>query len=489
MTLRELLRDLTTQPIPAIPITGVESHSKQIREGQLFVAVRGPNHDGNDFIDEAIKRGAAAVVAERAPIGYVPCPVIRVPDAQLALASIAARFYGRPVDQMRLIGVTGTCGKTTTAYITKAILEAAGKRAGLLGTVAYEIGARHVPSTNTTPGLLAMQQMLAQMVEHGLRWCVMEVSSHALDQRRVEGLAFDAAIWTNLGSDHLDYHKTLDRYAEAKRRIFTHLRPGGRAVLNRDDAYGQTLAERMAGPSLITFGVEREADVQVKIVQGDWDGMHLVITTPWGTFPAHTPLVGRHNASNIAAAAAACLGLGIPPTAIQAALAEFPQVPGRLERVPNESGVHVIIDFAHTADSLERVLLELRALVRGRIIAVFGCGGDRDQLKRPEMGKVASHIADHVILTTDNPRSEDPRDIILQIKSGFAPGFRNFATITDREEAIQSALSMARADDAVLIAGKGHEAYQIFQHTTTPFSDRQAVERYFAARTARTVTG
>ncbi len=479
-SLRDLLQGLTTSTLPAIPVTGIACHSKQLRSGELFVAVRGPRHDGHDFIDEAIRRGACALVVERGFDRPAPIPVVRIDDGARGLAIIAARFYGTPVERLRLIGVTGTCGKTTTVYLLKAILEAADRRVGLLGTVAYEIGERYVPSTNTTPGSLALQQLLSQMADRGLEWCAMEVSSHALDQRRIEGLAFDAAVWTCLGSDHLDYHKTLEHYAQSKRRIFSYLRPGARAVINGDDPYGQTLVDTLTGLSLLTYAVDRQANVRLRILDCGWSGMNLVIESPWGVFPARSSLVGRHNASNIAAAVAASLGLGLPVAAIQRALADFPQVPGRLERVPNDAGVHVIVDFAHTADALHRVLLSLRELVRGRLILVFGCGGDRDQMKRPAMGQVASLLADHVILTADNPRSEDPVDIVHQIKGGFVPSFREHSTIIDREEAITTALGMARPDDAVVIAGKGHEAYQIFQHTAVPFSDREVVERYFA---------
>ena len=479
MTLQHLCRDLTTQTVPPIPVTGVACHSKQVRAGEVFVAVRGRSHDGHDFLDEAIRRGACALVVERRPLGCVACPVVVVPKTTQALAAIAARFYGEPANRLRIIGVTGTNGKTTTTYLVKAILEAAGHRAGLLGTVAYEIGQRHLPSVNTTPGTLELQRYLAQMVEHGLSWCTMEVSSHALDQGRIDGLRFDAAVWTCLGSDHLDYHQTLERYAAAKRRIFAYLQPQGYAVINADDAYGQTLVDALTDHSVVSFGIAHPATLSVRMLTSDWQGMDLVLESPWGVVPVHTPLVGRHNVLNIAAACTACLALGVSPGAIQQALAEFSQVPGRMERVPNDAGLLAVIDYAHTADALRLVLLSLRELVPGRLIVVFGCGGNRDQTKRPAMGEIASLLSDHVVLTSDNPRHENPVDIIHQIKAGFVPGFREYQVVVDREQAIATALSMARSDDAVLIAGKGHEAYQVFDHVTVPFSDRDVVERYF----------
>jgi UDP-N-acetylmuramyl-tripeptide synthetase len=312
----------------------------------------------------------------------------------------------------------------------------------------------------------------------------MEISSHALDQHRVAGLHLDAAVWTCLGSDHLDYHKTIERYTAAKRRIFSYLRSDGRAVINADDDEGRRLMEDLVPATigrdqLVTFGMERSAMVSARLIRGDWSGMDLVMETAWGTFPLRSQLVGRYNISNIAAAVAAALSMGVRIESIQQALAEFPNVPGRFERVSNDLGVYAMVDFAHTADALRLVLLSLRELVRGRLIVVFGCGGDRDQTKRPVMGQLASLLADHVVLTSDNPRSEDPIAIIQRIKSGFVPGFSSFSVMPDRRQAILHALSMAAADDAVLIAGKGHEAYQIFQHVTVPFSDRAVVEEYF----------
>ncbi len=480
MTLKELLQSFTAHPLAAVPVSGVACHSKQVKAGEVFVAVRGTSHDGHDFLSEAIQRGASALVVERPPVEHVGCPVVVIADTKRALSTIAARFYGNPADRLRLIGVTGTCGKTTTTYLVKAILEAAGHGVGLLGTVAYQIGERNLPSTNTTPGALELQRHLAQMVEHGLDSCVMEVSSHALDQGRIEGLRFDVAMFTNLGSDHLDYHKTRECYAAAKRRLFTYLRPKGFALINTDDPYGQTLASSLQGQSVVTYGVEQPAMIKVRHISCNWQDTSLVIDSPWGTLSARVPLVGRHNIPNIAAAVGTGLTLDIPARSIQQALANFLQVPGRMERIPNDTGIPVVIDYAHTADALRLALLSLRELVRGRLITVFGCGGNRDQTKRPVMGQMASLLADYVVLTSDNPRNEDPMDILHQIQAGFVPNFHDYEVVVDRAQAITTAISMARPDDAVLIAGKGHEAYQIFDHIAVPFSDRDVVERIFA---------
>jgi len=486
MTLQQLLQGVTTQPVPPIPVTGVACHSKQIRSGEVFVVIKGPRHDGHAFLTEAVQRGACALVVEQPPATPLPCPVIALPNTKQALAVMAARWYGEPARRLQAIGVTGTNGKTTTTYLLKAMLEASGQRVGMLGTVAYEIGERHLPSVNTTPGTLELQRLLAEMVQQGLSWCVMEVSSHALDQNRIDGMSFDAAIFTNLGSDHLDYHQTRQRYAEAKRRIFTYLRPQGRAIINADDPYGRTLIAPLQDHPVLTCGLEHPAQVFVRRVDCTWQGTDLIVETPWGMFAVSTPLIGRHNVLNVAAACGCCLSLGVSTYAIQHALVNFEQVPGRLESVPNDAGIHAVVDYAHTADALRLVLLSLRELVRGRLIVVFGCGGDRDRTKRPVMGQIASLLADHVILTADNPRSEDPMAIIRQIKQGLVPGFQDAQVVVDREQAIMTALSLAHADDAVLIAGKGHEAYQIFDHVTVPFSDREVVERYFA-QTAKVI--
>ncbi len=501
MTLRSLLQGFATQTIPPLPITGISCHSKQVKPGEIFVAVRGPHHDGHEFLDEAIQRGAAAVVVERLPDAPLRCPMIVVQDTRRCLPIMAARCYGEPAKHLRFIGVTGTNGKTTTTYLLKSILEAAGQGVGLIGTVTYQIGERTLPSVNTTPGALELQRLLSKMVEQRLRWCVMEVSSHALDQDRINGLQFDATVFTNLGSDHLDYHKTRERYAQAKRKIFSYLRPTGTAIINVDDPYGAALRsslkdqwggeERLVPYRPGTAEEPGEPDttasraVWTHNILCTWQGTSLVVESPWGTFPLHSPLVGRHNVANMVAACAAALSVGIPVSAIQQALANFLQVPGRMERVANDGGITAVIDYAHTADALRLALLSLRELVHGRLIVVFGCGGDRDQTKRPAMGCIASLFADEVVLTSDNPRSEDPMDIIHHIKAGFVPGFREFRVEVDREQAITFALSMAKPDDAVLIAGKGHEAYQIFDHITVPFSDRDVVERSCAKLTKR----
>ncbi len=483
MTLRDLLHGVTADPVAAIPVSGLARHSKQVRPGDCFVAIRGASVDGHAYIEEAITRGAAAVVAERLPRQTSrPCPCVVVRDARHALAVMAARFYGHPSRKLRLIGVTGTNGKTTTTYLIKRILDTLHAPCGLLGTIVYQIGSREIPSSNTTPGPLELQRYFAQMVGEGIEWCTMEISSHALDQRRIEGLELQAAILTNLGSDHLDYHKTREAYGAAKRRIFDALRPDGLALVNGDDDFGRLAADTLPRGTAVTFGLERPARVAVRDIRCTWQGSEAALDTPWGTLTVRTPLLGRHNLYNVAAAAAATLGLGVETSVVRQGLAALDQVPGRLEPVPNDFGFRVLIDYAHTADALRLVLSAVRELTPGRLLIVFGCGGDRDQSKRPVMGRLASQLADYVVLTSDNPRHEDPMDIIRQIASGFVPSFQHFQVQADREQAIVTALALARPEDTVLLAGKGHEAYQIFQNVSIPFVDRDVVERWLTVR-------
>jgi len=438
MTLKDLLYGLTPRPLSPIAVGGVSCHSKQVRPGDLFVAVSGAEEDGHVYIDEAVQRGAAAVVAERRPSrSHQAFPCVVVPDAREALSLIAERFYGHPTERLKLLGVTGTNGKTTIAHLMKSILDESGRRAGLLGTVVYQIGERLLPSTNTTPGSLDLQRYFAQMVAEGIEWCAMEVSSHALDQRRVARLQFEAAVCSNLGSDHLDYHKTMEAYAASKRKLFDYLAPKGKAVVNVDDAFGRSLVETLPNRTVISYGLEHAALVRARNVQCTWDGITLTLETPW-TKPLDltTTLIGRHNAYNVAAASAVLLSCGLPGEQLRSALAQVAQIPGRLERVANDHGVQVVIDYAHTADALRLLLLSLRELTRGRLIAVFGCGGDRDESKRPVMGRMAGLLADQVVLTSDNPRTESPQRILEQIQSGFPQSFSHFQVIADREQAI-----------------------------------------------------
>lgn len=465
-------------------ITGITYDSRRVLPGHLFVAVRGERTDGHRYVDAAIDRGAAAVVVEQERLLSPRATRIRVRDARESLARAAASFYDHPSQRLRVVGVTGTNGKTTTAFMMKAMFEAAGMGCGLMGTVQYEIGERVIPASRTTPESVEIQQMMHQMVQAGCGAVSMEVSSHALDQHRVDGVDFDIAIFTNLSRDHLDYHGTMERYFEAKAKLFRGLgryRKSGVAVVNVDDEAGRRLAAELGGErTVVTYGVLTTAAVGARQVRVTRSGTEFVAVTPRGEFAVRLPLRGRFNVHNALAAIAAAEALELPTAVIQRALAELRQVPGRMERVPVPDPIDVYVDYAHTPDALRNALLTVGELTRGRVIVVFGCGGDRDAGKRQPMGAVAAELADFAILTSDNPRSEDPREILRQVSSGFPPEARHYMVIEDRREAIERALDIAREGDTVLIAGKGHEAYQEFADTVVPFSDRQVVEDYYA---------
>ncbi len=457
--------------------------SRQAGPGALFVAIRGFHADGHHYIPEAIRRGAAAIVSEEqdpslfldpqrgAPQGTGPAR-IAVTDSREALALLATTFYGSPSRSLRLVGITGTNGKTTTAFLLHAILEAGGSTAGLLGTVHYRIGGEVRPAPHTTPESLDLQRLLSQMVAAGDRSAVMEVSSHALALSRVAGCAFDVAVFTNLTQDHLDFHKTMEEYFEAKLRLFGLLKPGGVAVVNLDDPRGERVVAR-ASDRVMTCGIQHHADVRAEQIRIDLEGIRLLARTPVGDIPVASSLVGQHNVYNLLAAVAAAVGLGIPPPQIQTGIMGLRQVPGRFETVDRGQPFTVVIDYAHTEDALSRLLATAKGLARGRLLTVFGCGGDRDRGKRPRMGEAAARWSDRVILTSDNPRTEDPLAILREIEPGLQGSGTPYEVIPDRRRAIARAIALARTDDLVVIAGKGHEDYQIVGTERVPFDDRQ----------------
>ena len=488
MKLCALIRDLPGIALKGdgeVRVTGVTCDSRRVKPGMLFVAVPGTKMDGRAFVAEALQAGAAAVALEPAAACPEPCPIglwfgaahpgvphLIVPDARAATADLAAAFHGHPTRRLRVIGVTGTSGKSTTTYLIKSICDAAGRRAGLLGTIKYELGGRELPSNNTTPGADELQGYFADMVAAGLHAGVMEVSSHALVQGRVRGVEFAAAVFSNLTQDHLDYHGTMDEYREAKGILFRDLAPGAAAVLNADDPASDRYAALTKG-RVAWYGLnDPRAAYTAEVISSDFHGSSILVKTPDGPFHLETRMVGTHNVYNLLAATAACHATGIPLEDIQRGLETTAVVPGRLEAVDCGQDFAVFVDYAHKPDAMENVLHCLRPLVRGRLITVFGCGGDRDRGKRPLMGKIASERSDFVILTSDNPRSERPGAILREIEKGIADKAK-YRVCEDREEGIRRALSMAEKGDVVLIAGKGHEAYQIFKDTVKPFDDRQ----------------
>ena len=453
--------------------------SRQVVPETLFVALRGAHTDGHRFLDEALDRGASVLVVEEFPgalqerVQQAGCTVVKVPNSRQAYALLASAYYGHPGRRLRLIGITGTNGKTTTSYIIESILQAAGKAVGVIGTVSYRLGAQEISATHTTPDALELHRLLAQMLEAHLGYAVMEVSSHALDQERVWGCRFEAAVFTNLSRDHYDYHGTVEAYFAAKARLFQELSSVWH-ILNLDDLYGQQLLH-MSRARLLTYALEGEATCKPAAVRHGLDGIRFTLSTTKGQLEIASPLVGRHNVYNLLAGIAVAIALDVDAGAIIHGIAQLQRVPGRLERVESGQDFAVFVDYAHTPDALEKVLQLVRAETTGRLITVFGCGGDRDPGKRPLMGQVATRLSDYTIITSDNPRTEDPQRIIDAIITGVENA-ADYVALPDRQEAIEHAIAMAQPRDTVVIAGKGHEDYQILGQTRRHFDDREVAQ-------------
>ena len=456
-------------------ITGITKDSREVREGYMFVSTRG----SAAFTEEAVKRGAAVVVSEAGPVAGAPCSIITT-DADGLLGSAASRFYGMPSRNLFVAGITGTNGKTTTTFLMESMVEKAGKKAGIIGTISYRYAGRTLKAPNTTPGAVETHGLLKDMLLAGTEYVAMEVSSHALDQKRVEGIDFDVAMLTNLTHDHLDYHGTIEKYRDAKVRLFSHclkesVKERKWAILNADDPSVSAFLPEPPVKSLY-YSLAGEADARLVSSKETIEGLSLETTLMGKPLSLASPLVGIFNASNILAACLFGYCAGLPLEAIRDGVGALTGVPGRVERVPTNSGISVFVDYAHTPDALKKVLELLGRLKKGRLIVVFGCGGDRDPLKRPVMGGIAAKLADFSIVTSDNPRSENPGRIIEEITSGIDGGA--YRVIEDRRDAIHEGIRMAREHDVVLIAGKGHEDYQIIGDRTFHFSDREVVEEY-----------
>ena len=496
MTLRELLEKSPDSEIhgdTTVSISSLTCDSRAVVPGALFFALRGVQADGHRYIEQAVANGAAAILLEDPAAAPDGLPWIKVADGRAAMGSISALFNGDPTAVKPLIGITGTNGKTTTTYLIEAILEAAGQHAAVLGTISYRFGTTCIQASHTTPESTELQRAFRQLAEAGAEAFVMEVSSHALEQKRVDGCHFDVGIFSNLTRDHLDYHGTMERYLDSKCRLFTELlrpspeKPRRRAVVNMDDPYGEEVARRACCP-VITYGINGHCDVRPTAVRSSVNGITATMVTPAGHFEFNSRLLGRFNLSNILAAVAAGVALDLPLPAIKYGIENHSTVPGRMERVANRSGVTCLVDYAHTGDALENVLATLKEIATGRIITLFGCGGDRDNGKRPIMGKVTASMSDLAIVTSDNPRTEDPLSILQQIKAGITPlALREYRLeelqgdfpgkgvilLENRHEAIRLAIRLARPGDIVLLAGKGHEDYQIIGTTKHHFDDRE----------------
>jgi UDP-N-acetylmuramoyl-L-alanyl-D-glutamate--2,6-diaminopimelate ligase len=458
MTLRELLGD----GAPEIEVSGLAYSSQSVTSGTLFFCVPGFRADGHDFAPDAVRKGAVALVCER-PLG-LGVPEVLVDDVRDAMGPVAARFYGDPTAELDVVGITGTNGKTTTAFLVRHLLEAGGRRCGLLGTVKRVVGGVEEEVERTTPEAIDLQATFRRMLDAGDRACAMEVSSHALELGRAAGIHFACRVFTNLTQDHLDFHETMEAYFRSKRRLFDN---GGPSVVNVDDEYGRRIAAEV---DCVSFAIDNQADYRARQVEFDLTGSRFCCQTPDGEIELVSPLPGLFNVQNTLGAVAAARLLGVDAETIAAALPRFGRVPGRFEAVDEGQDFGVLVDYAHTPDSLENVLRAARELTNGRLHVVFGAGGDRDRAKRPLMGDAARRLADRVLVTSDNPRSEPPEAIVDEIMEGAGPGAERES---DRARAIALALKGAAAGDVVVIAGKGHEQGQEFENgRKQPFDDR-----------------
>ncbi|MFO7768111.1 MAG: UDP-N-acetylmuramoyl-L-alanyl-D-glutamate--2,6-diaminopimelate ligase [bacterium] len=467
------------EPHREVRVSGVTHDSRQVRGGDLFAAVPGERADGHDFVSEAAERGAAAALVEH-PV-EVDIPQVVLPDVRAAMGAAAAAFWGHPAERLFTVGITGTNGKTTTAHLVRGLLAAEGGGVGMLGTVHHWIGGEAMDRVHTTPEATDIQRLLARMLEGGDGAAVLEVSSHALALHRLAGTLFDVGVFTNLGRDHLDFHGSMDAYLEAKRTLFTrHLKEGGGGVVNIDDPAGARLAAEME-MEWVTTGLDPAADVRAEEVETDAGGVRFDLC--WGEegrARVESPLLGLFNVANLLAAGAVgrVAGLDIEKTA--RTLSGIGGVPGRMQRLEGPGGVTVVLDYAHKPEALRGALQACRELTDGRLLVLFGCGGDRDRGKRPLMGRIAALGADRVIVTSDNPRTEDPAGIIREIVSGIPPE-ADAVAVTDRREAITRALAEARPGDLVLVAGKGHEQYQVVGSEKLPFDEAEVVAEAVAA--------
>jgi UDP-N-acetylmuramoyl-L-alanyl-D-glutamate--2,6-diaminopimelate ligase len=499
MKLRDLVGNLEHAKIHgqmSIEIEGVAYNSKQVAMNSLFVAMKGQEVDGHDYIEEAIEKGARALVLEDENRRIRGIPTVVLPNSRKALGTISTAFFGNPSAKMTLIGITGTNGKTTTAYLAESILRGAGLKTGVIGTIDYHFRGTVHRTTTTTPESYDLQKILKHMLEEGVSHVIMEVTSHALHQHRIEGCHFDIGVFTNCTPDHLDYHKTMDHYFKSKTSLFTHflrksMKPHSLSLINLDDPKGQLLWEKLFEPKM-SYGLNGERHIYAKDIHASITGLSAMAITPRGNFPLHSPLLGEFNLYNILASAGIGLALKVHLEEVRGGIEALSGVPGRVERIKNDKGFHIFVDYAHTPDALERILKAMGKLKgAGRIITVFGCGGDRDRGKRPLMGAIAGCNSDLAVITSDNPRTEDPAAIIEEIEGGMKIESihemdreelsrelkeKGYVKVLDRREAIRIAVKLAETGDVIIVAGKGHEDYQIIGRETFPFDDRYEIK-------------
>ncbi|MFH1853828.1 MAG: UDP-N-acetylmuramoyl-L-alanyl-D-glutamate--2,6-diaminopimelate ligase [Candidatus Omnitrophota bacterium] len=482
----------------SIDISGIASDSKAVKDGDLFIAVKGARFNGAEFIEEVIDRGAVAIVMDikdSADFLHKKGPTfIYSEDARRALSEISREFYGDISSKMCLIGVTGTNGKTTVTYLLERLFDEKSEKTGVIGTINYRFGNRLIPAVNTTPGVLDLYFLLSSMLKNNIKNCILEVSSHSLDQGRVDTLQFDIAVFTNLTTEHMDYHKGMENYFLSKLRLFSKIKNGGFAIVNKDDPFSGRIIDSVKKEKkakVITYGIEQETDIRAEGIEFFAEGLSFNLCIAACAMPnlAHpaalymdsiaikSSLVGRHNIYNILAASACGIAMGMGLDEIQKAVARVVSLPGRLEKINCGQDFLVFVDYAHTENGLENALNALREMNPKRLLCVFGCGGDRDKTKRSAMGRLATYLSDKVFITSDNPRQEGPLDIINEITSGIDNSKSNYIVEVDRYRAIEEALKEARTGDIVLVAGKGHETCQIFKDVTMPFDDREVVRK------------
>ena len=470
-------------------VRGIAYHSQRVREGDVFVAVKGAASDGHHFIHEAVKRGASAVIAEKRPAEPTVVPIVVTADTRKALAQISAEFFGHPSREITLVGITGTNGKTTTSFLLESIFKEAGKKVGVIGTINYRFGHEKLTAPTTTPQSYDLQQLLRTMVEKGIEYGVMEVSSHALDQERVAACHFDVGVFTNLSPEHLDYHEDMQQYFAAKKRFFhdtlAQTQKDPYAVVNVDDPLLRDFIGELTALKTMTYGLE-DGDVKTVRREVSLRGIDALLCTSAGTCPIRSRLIGEYNLYNIMAAVAVGVALHIPLDTVRRGIEGVTTVAGRMEQVGNGNPL-ILVDYAHTPDALEKAIQGLRKLVHGKLLLVFGCGGDRDRSKRPVMGRIGVQLADLAIITSDNPRTEDPLKIIEEIEQGAQKvDPHRYLVIPDRREAIKRAITLAASEDAVLVAGKGHEDYQVLGREKVHFDDREEARKALEARKAET---
>lgn len=458
-------------------IKRVIMHSRNARKGDLFIAVKGSFFDGHDFLNEVIEKGVDAVIVEEPVLGRDNLAQIKVRDSRRVLSLLARNFYRDPSKDVRLIGITGTNGKTTVSYILENIFKVAGIKTGRIGTINYKIGNELVDATHTTPDALRLNELLGKMVKGSATYCVMEASSQGLDQGRLDDILFRAAIFTNLSHEHLDYHKSFSAYLEAKLKLFEKLDHDSYAVINRDSVCFDEVVSRLDA-ELITYGIDGNPDVAAKNLKADMEGSRFTIVAPKARIAIKTSLIGKHNVYNILAAASVAIREGIDISSIKAGIEGLGTIPGRMEAIDCGQNFKVFVDYAHTEDALRNALIALRALHnKNKLILVFGCGGDRDRSKRSRMGMVAAKLADFTVVTSDNPRSEDPASIAREIEKGFKGTPSKYTVILDRYKAIETALRASEEGVTVLLAGKGHEKRQVYRYDSVPFDDREVARK------------